>query len=185
MDAINKIIELRKQIFTIQYNQFMNNTLFSLKWWIVLIIAIIYWVIWWKLVDKKKFKEIALVGLVTGIITFFLNTGGIEMTLWAYPTQIFGLVRTYSLFELTILTTSYMLLYQYFTGWYTYIWAVIIFGAIGSFIAQPLFVYFGLYKLISWSYLYSFVVFIFIGIVVKFTIVKIVNIEKYSLKRSK
>ncbi|MCB2296064.1 hypothetical protein LGK95_21680 [Clostridium algoriphilum] len=76
MDAINKIIELRKQIFTIQYNQWMNNTLFSLKWWIILIIAIIYWVIWWKLVDKKRFKEIALVGLVTGIITFFLNTGG-------------------------------------------------------------------------------------------------------------
>jgi len=131
MDALNKIIELRKQIFTIQYNQWMTNTLFSLKWWIVLIIAIIFWVVWWKLVDKKRFKEIALVGLVTGIITFFLNTGGVEMTLWAYPTQIFGLVRTYSLFELTILTTSYMLLYQYFNRWYTYILAVVIFGASG------------------------------------------------------
>jgi len=42
MDAIDKIIELRKQIFEIQYKHWTTETLFSLKWWCIFIIVTIY-----------------------------------------------------------------------------------------------------------------------------------------------
>ena len=108
MSPIDRIVELRRQIFQIQYDQWINVTLFSLKWWIMLLTVIIVWFVWWKILDKKRFNEIALAGFITAVLTFFLNTTGIEMTLWAYPTQIFGLVRTWSLFELSFFYNSFI-----------------------------------------------------------------------------
>lgn len=73
------------------------------------------------------------------------------MALWAYPTQIFGLVRTWSLFELSFITVSFMVLFQYFKEWKKYLIAVTILGALGSFIVQPLLINFGEFKLVNWS----------------------------------
>jgi len=182
MSPIEKIVELRKQIFQIQYDHWTKDTLFSLKWWIMLLTVIIVWFVWWKLLDKKRFNEIGLAGFITAVLTFFLNTAGVEMTLWAYPTQIFGLVRTWSLSELTFTTISFMLLYQYFKEWKKYLIAVTIFGAFGSFIAQPLLIYFGAYKLVNWNNLYSFPLYILIGVLVKFITSKIMDVQKNSIE---
>ena len=124
VEAIDKIVELRKQIYQIQFDQWTKETLFSVEWWIILATAIAFWVIWWILLDKKRFNEIALAGFVAAVMNFILNTTGVEMTLWAYPKQIFGLVRTWSVFELSFITVSYMLVYQYFKDWKKYMIAV-------------------------------------------------------------
>ena len=182
MSPIDKIIELRKQIFKLQYDHWINDTLFTLKWWIMVLAVIILWFVWWKILDIKRFNEIGLAGFITAVVDFFLNTAGIEMTLWAYPAQIFGLVRTWSLFELSFITVSFMVLFQYFKDWKKYLIAVTIFGAFGSFIAQPLLIYFGEFKLINWRNLYSFPTYIFIGVVVKFITSKIMDIQKNSIE---
>lgn len=184
MQVIDRIIELRKQIFQIQYEHWTKDTLFSLRWWVMLLAVIILWFMWWKLLDKKRFNEIGLAGFITAVLDFLLNTLGVEMTLWAYPYQIFGLVRTWSLFELSFITVSFMLLIQYFKEWKKYLIAITIFGAFGSFIVQPLLIYFKEFRLISWKNLYSFPVYIFIGVVVKFITYKIIDIQKRSIKNS-
>ncbi|MDF2530698.1 MAG: hypothetical protein K0Q65_279, partial [Clostridia bacterium] len=111
------------------------------------------------------------------------NTTGIEMTLWAYKTQIFGLVRTWSLFELLNISAFVMLLYQYFAEWKKYLIAVIVAGAIGSFIVQPLLVHFEIYKLVNWRNLYSFPTYIIIAVMVKFLTSKVMVIQKRSMKK--
>jgi uncharacterized membrane protein YoaT (DUF817 family) len=88
MQLLDKIIELRKQIFEIQYDLYMHHTLFSFKWWVMLFVAILLWFAWWKLVDKKRFHEIALTGFVTALVTIIFDAIGLEMTLWAYPSQL-------------------------------------------------------------------------------------------------
>lgn len=91
MQHLDRIIELRRQIYQIQYDLYMHHTLFSLKWWATLLAVILIWYIWWKLVDKKRFHEIALTGFVTAFITIIIDAFGLEMVLWAYPSQLFGL----------------------------------------------------------------------------------------------
>lgn len=183
MNSIDRIVELRKQIFQIQYNHWTNNTLFSLKWWIMVSLVVAYWFIWWKISDKKKFNEIGLAGLTAALLNFFLNTTGIEMTFWAYPSQIFGLVRTWSLFELSFISITSMLLYQYFLEWKKYLIALVVLGAFGAFVAQPLLIYVGIYKLYNWRNLYSFPIYIFMGVIVKFITTKIIEIQKSSTKQ--
>jgi hypothetical protein len=183
MDPIDKIVELRKEIFKIQYDHWTNNTLFSLKWWFMVATVIIMLAIWYKLSDKKRFNEISLAGFITAVLVFLFNTTGIEMTLWAYKAQIFGLVRTWSLFELLNISAFVMLLYQYFAEWKKYLIAVIVAGAIGSLIVQPFLVYFEIYKLVNWRNLYSFPIYIIIAVMVKFLTSKVMVIQKRSMKK--
>lgn len=184
MDAIDKIVKLRKEIFKIQSDHWTNNTLFTLKWWFMVATVIIMLAIWYKLSDKKRFNEISLAGFITAVLVFLFNTTGVEMTLWAYKAQIFGLVRTWSLFELINISVLVMLLYQYFVEWKKYLIAVIVAGAIGSFIVQPLLIHFEIFKLVNWRNLYSFPIYILIGIIVKLVISKIMDVQKRSTNKA-
>jgi hypothetical protein len=159
----------------------MHKNLFSFKWWVLLLIAIMFCFVWWKLVDKKRFSEIFLVGFVAATLTFVINDTGLEMTLWSYPIQLFGLVRGISEIELVILPTLYMLLYQRFGQWKKYIFALIVFAAISAFIVIPFAVWFGAYKLIKWRYIYSFMVFIAMGIIIKLIVSKVMDVQKRSI----
>lgn len=177
-----KIIELRKQIYQLQYEHYMKVTLFSVKWWILLITAIIIITIWWKLVDKKRFHEITLVGFVTVVLSIILDSFGLDMVLWSYPTQLYELVKHVNEIELVVMSISYMLLYQYFSDWKKYIIAVIIFASLGAFVGIPFAVWFGFYELIKWRYVYSFIIFICLGIIIKFIVSKIIDIQERHIK---
>jgi MFS superfamily sulfate permease-like transporter len=182
MEPVDKIVELRRQITQISHEHWINDTQFTLKWWLMVLAVVVIWFVWWKLLDKKRFNEIGLIGFITAVLNFVLNSFGIENCLWAYPDQILGVVRTWSILELSFMSVSIMLLNQYFKEWRKYLIAVIIFGAIGSFIAQPVFIYFDKFKLYNWRNLYSFPIYIFIGILVKFVALKILDIQKHAVE---
>jgi hypothetical protein len=175
---MDKIIELRKQIYNIQYELFMDHILFSLKWWILLFVAILVCFIWWKLVDKKRFNEIALVGFVAALITVISDAIGLEKALWAHPIQLLGTIRHIHEIELIVIPVIYMLLYQYFGEWKKYIIAVIAYAIVGAYIIIPLNLWFGTYKIIKWKLTYSFITFIIIGIMIKFILRCIINVQK-------
>ncbi|QPC45602.1 CBO0543 family protein [Mangrovibacillus cuniculi] len=167
---MEEIIELRRELFSIVYSNWKENTLFTPQWWILLIIVIGLWFIWWKLVDKSRLMEVCFLGTVVGIVSTLLNSIGIELVLWGFPNQLFSLVKTFNLLDLTFIPITYMLLYQYFTRWLPYSIAVIIFGLLGSFIGQPLFTMLGIYETINWEYVYSFPVYLLIGFVGKLVV---------------
>lgn len=179
MDSLAKVIELRKQIYQIQYDHFMHSTLFSVKWWILIFVTILIIFIWWKLVDKVRLHEIILFGFVITILTFISDSVGTDMVLWSYPIELFGLVKHISELELVIIPISYMFLYQYFAEWKKYIITLIVFSAFGAFAVVPLAVWFGTYKLIRWNDTYSFMIFIFMGLFAKYIVIKIMDISKH------
>lgn len=175
---MKEVIELRKQIFSINYDNWTSEMLFSFKWWVLLILVIIFWFVWWKIADKERLIEIALVGFVTGLVSLILNNIGIDLTLWMFPNELFGAVKIVNVLDLTLIPITYMVLYQFFRTWKTYIISVVIFGLLGSFIGQPLFHFFNLYQPINWHYIYSFPIYLFMGIIIKFTASKIINIQR-------
>lgn len=182
MDSLNKTIELQKQIYELDYKHYIHVTLFSLKWWILLLLLILIIIIFCKLIDKKRLMEIALVGFVTGVLVFIVNSLGAEMGLWVYPMELFEIDTALSEIELIITSFSFMLLYQYVSEWKKYIVALIVLSAVGAFIGVPVAVLIGIYKLLKWKYIYSFIVFIGIGVIMKFIVSKIINIQKNAMK---
>ena len=81
MNSLDKIIELRNQICQIQNDHFMHSTLFSVKWWVLIFISILFIFIWLKLVDKVRLQEITLFGFVIATLTLILDNSGTEMVL--------------------------------------------------------------------------------------------------------
>lgn len=182
MDSLDKRIELQKQMYKLDYNHYFNVTLFSLKWWILLLIMILIIIIFCKLVDKKRLIVILLVGSLTGILVFLINSIGLEMSLWTYPMQLFELDVATSEIEIIIIPIVFMLLYQYVNEWTKYIIALILISAIGAFVVEPFGVLIGVYELLNWKYLHSFFVFICIGLIIKFIVSKIINVQnKYTV----
>ncbi|MGD6830676.1 CBO0543 family protein [Sutcliffiella halmapala] len=174
---MEEIIELRKRLFSLEYSKWTENMLFTFKWWILLIMVVVCWYIWWKIVDKTRLMEIGLVGFTAGLVSTLLNTTGIELTLWQYPNQLFGAVRGMNILDLTLIPIGYMLIYQFFSKWKFYIITVTIFAFLGSFVGQPLFKALNLYEPINWKYVYSIPVYLFIGIIVKLIASKIKTIQ--------
>lgn len=175
---MDKIIGFRKQIYQTNKDLYMHHILFTFKWWIVLFVIILLVLIWWKLVDKKRFHEIALAGFISALITLTSDNIGVEKVLWAHPIQLLGLIRNIHELDLVVVPISYMLLFQYFVEWKKYIIAVITYALLAAYIIIPFSVWFGTYRIISWKYTYSFVVFIIMGIMIKFIVGIVMSVPK-------
>ncbi|KPB06172.1 CBO0543 family protein [Bacillus sp. CHD6a] len=174
---MDKTTNLRQQIFNYEYAKWVESMLFSPKWWILLIIVLSFWITWWKLVDKNRLAEIGAGLFLTMTLSTVLNSIGIELTLWRYPDQLFGSIRFINVLDLTLIPITYMFLYQFFGKWKSYLLAITLFALIGSFVGQPIFSYFNLYELINWEYIYSFPIYLFIGIIIKFLLGIIMGIQ--------
>ncbi len=138
-----------------------------------IILLIVPWIIWWKTVDRTRTLEVLIFGLLLATIVVLLDTTGVHNHWWIYHTKMVRIVPHFIPMDYSVLPVGYMLTYQFFGSWKRYIIASIVLASIGAFIIEPFFVYLDIYKQLKWSHYYSFVVYILIAIVLKFTIVRI------------
>lgn len=167
---MNEMLDLYKAYMEIRNDTFFEYVLFSYQWWILLFIIIVLWSIWIMVVDKKRIQSILLVGLLTSIIALTLDDIGLNLMLWDYPYWITPFTARMDPVNIAIIPVSYMLVYQYMKTWKTYIIILVIAGAFGTFIAEPIFVKLNLYHMLKWKYSYSLPFYIAIGIFTKWLV---------------
>lgn len=178
MNSFEAIIEIQKQLSNLEHDYWKDNVVFSLNWWFLLMLLIVPWFIWWKFVDKKNIKQILLYGTYIMVVSSTLDDIGIATALWAYPYQLFQVGDRLNSVDLTALPILYMLVYQYFPKWKSFIISSIIFSFFYAFIFEPFFILLGIYRIIKWKYIYSFPIYIIMGIVGKFFVEKIDKVSK-------
>jgi hypothetical protein len=139
----------------------------SPQWWLLLAFLIVPWLIWVKLVDKKRKLEIVVVGLFVALVTMLIDLVGYNFYFWDYPIQLLPLVPEAFSFDLSIIPVGFMLLYQYFKTWKSYCIALICMSAVYAFIGEPFCNWMMLVMYFKWKYIYSFVYYIVIGISVR------------------
>jgi hypothetical protein len=149
----SKLEELETQ-YWIEYN------LFSFQWWLLLIVLILPWVIWSRYVERKRRKEILLFGALLIILVGLLDELGISLNLWSYPYKLTNLIPRLTAIDYGMIIVAHMFIYQYFREWKSFIIANMILAAIFTFIAEPITVWLGIYKLDNWEYIYSFPIYI-------------------------
>ncbi|MGF7056930.1 CBO0543 family protein [Brassicibacter mesophilus] len=180
MDIFERIIELQQQLTNLEHKYWMDNVLFTFNWWILLCLFIIPWLIWWKFVDKKRLQEILLYGVIIMILSSILDDLGVASLLWAYPYQLLQVLDRLDAIDITVLPVIYMIIYQYFTKWKSFLLAHILLSSLFVFIAEPMLVWMNIYVPISWKIIYSFPIYIIIAIIVKWFTDKIHKISKHS-----
>lgn len=173
----DEIIGQRRQINDMLMDYWLTNTLFSFNWWFLLVITIMFFIIWLIVLDKKRIIEIASFGLIIGTTTFILDIIGITLVLWSYPDKIIPVIPPIIEIHHVHLPIIYMVIYQFFNSWKSFLIAMTMASLIFSFVFEPLTEWLGIYEVYNWKYIYSFPIYIFIGWIFRWTIIKVKQIE--------
>jgi hypothetical protein len=169
VDIHTKMSELRWQYWT-------ENTVFSFEWWLLIIALISAWVVWWRLVDRRRTTEILLYGMFIFVVAIELDVIGGELGLWDYPAMVIPWGARLVCID-ALIPVIYMLIYQYFPPWKSFILANTIMAFVFAFMAEPLLVWLNIYEPLTWRHIYSFPIYILIAIVFKWLVEKITKTE--------
>ncbi|WP_152640146.1 CBO0543 family protein [Virgibacillus necropolis] len=170
---MNEIIDTHEKYSQLKKQHFFENTLFSFQWWILVTITVVLWMIWAVMVDKKRLNIILLVGLITSLLALIMDDIGISLNLWTYPSQLTYFVSRLYPVDVAIIPVFYMLLYQYFRAWKSYLVVLTLLSLFAIFVSEPIFSELDIYTLLRWKYWYSFPIYILMGIFVKGLVDKI------------
>ena len=172
-------------IFTdMRMEQWLQETLYTWQWWLLVALLIAPWILWWHVVDKKRFTEIVLLGMFVLATCSWMDEVGCEMILWYYPYKLLPVYPQLVPINYAVIPVTYMLIYQYFRPWRSYIVAMVINAALFSFVAEPSLNYLGMYKLVKWYYYYSFPIYIIIAVSHRWLVEIVLAINKKYNKES-
>lgn len=132
----------------------IKTIVFGWRWWIEVLVAVTAWIVWLKFHDKNRTDQLLFAGAFTAICSTFLDTIGMALGLWYYPTKIFPLIPPFFTFDITIIPISTMAFLQFKPHWSPWLKSVIL-SLVGSFMFQPVSVWLGLYEPKNWKHFYS------------------------------
>lgn len=174
--SLMDIMETQAKLSKIRWDYWRDDIIFSYQWWFLIITFVILFIVWIRLLDKRRLLTILLFGFITLNIVTFLDTLGGELQIWEYPKMILPWGPRILCIDLMI-SIYFMLLYQFFTKWRSYIFASIILSAIFSFIFEPIAILLGIYIQLSWSHFYSFPIYILLAVSIKWIVEKLIKIN--------
>lgn len=181
MQKIPTSMEIQQR--TIELNNMMmdywiHNFVLSLKWWLLLVLTIVPWFFWWKVVDKSRILEILLYGILISSISTLLDVMGWNFSMWIYPNTLLPLCTPLVPIDYMLLPILYMLVYQYCSSWKSFSIVLLMMSSIFAFVLEPLAEMLNLYKPLKWNHVYSFFGFFLMGCFSRGFLLKIIKIQK-------
>ena len=113
---------------------------------------------------KPDTYRLVFAGLFTMLASTYMDTVGMALRLWGYPTKEVPIVPPYLTWDLCTIPIITMIFLHYKPKINPIIKAIVL-GIVGSFIIQPIAVWVGLYNPYHWKHAYSFpiVIMIYLG----------------------
>lgn len=162
--SIEQLGEMMKQLTHETIENWLVYGLGTWRWWILLVLLIVPWFGWYKVVDKKRLDELIMFGLVVMVFTITLDELGFVLSLWGYPVDVIPIFPRLTSVDYTVVPIIYMLTYQCFFNWSNFFWALVAVSAVFSFVVEPIIAKLGFYVLIKWTNWASFLIYIPMGL---------------------
>lgn len=177
--SFEELEKVRKEFLDLEREYWVQNDLFSFDWWFLFLLSIILWIVWWKFADKKNLTQISLYGLFVGIESVLLNVTLTNSMVWGYQNTLFYLFSPILVpYDLAMMPVVYMLAYQKFIKWKTFLIANISISVVFTFVVEPTLEWLKIYKEYNFPSIYSLLIYILIAIVSKWIVEKIVAISE-------
>ena len=173
-----KIAQLQSVFTDMRMEQWLQDTVFTWQWWLLVALLIVPWILWGVLIDKKRLTAVILLGMFVLATVTWMDDLGTDFILWYYPYKLLPVYPQLIPINYAVLPVTYMLIYQYFPLWCSYITAIAIMAALYSFIAEPALAYLGMYQVLKWQFYYSFPIYLLIGISHRWLVEKVLAINK-------
>jgi hypothetical protein len=133
----------------------LHMIVYTYQWWLLVALAIIPYIVWWKIVDRKRFFEIFTYGLLVALLTGLLDAIGVETDAWDYKYDLVPLLDVFIVYDVSILPVTYMMVYQHCQTWRPFIIAHIFVSLAFAFIFEPLLMWLDIYYPAAWKHTYS------------------------------
>lgn len=158
--STEEVNAIKQQAVTMDVANWLFHDVFTWQWWVLCLLMVVPWFIFAKLVDKKRLSEILFYGLTIMIITITLDEIGSELGFWIYPYKLIGIFSRLTSIDYTTLPVIYMLVYQYFKTWPSFLSASVVLATVCCFVCEPALTAFDMYRLMKWKYYYGFPIYI-------------------------
>lgn len=158
--SIEQVQEARVELRDLAYQHWIHDDFLTWRWWLLLALTILPWLIWWLIIDKNRLRETLLFGMLMSVISISMDNIGTDLVFWEYPDKLFQMVPPLFPADLSLIPTSMMLCYQWGETWWRFITIVVVFAFFVSFAGEQIFQWLHFYRPVTWSSLYSFPIYI-------------------------
>lgn len=175
--------DIQKLLTSAHIEEWLQQDLFHLKWWLLLGLTLFAFIIWWRLLAKRRLPEVVLYAVLMTIVMMGVDEYGEELALWDYPIDILPIFPVITATNLLILPLAYSLVYQNFSTWKSFTRVTVLVAAAVSFVLEPGMAWYGYYQLLKWKYYSSFPIYIAVALLIRWMIGKISGLAERANKR--
>lgn len=152
----------------IQY--WLDHCFLTSRWWFIVVLFVLTWVIFFLLTKREERQKLLFLGFTWILVAANLDGIGYDLGLWGYPGQLIPILPKAYVFDYALIPVTYMLLYKYFPKGKAFLCANIVLSAGASFIAEPIFQWFNIYKIYHWKVGWSFVIYLFLSYLIRWVV---------------
>lgn len=163
----NEIEELNIKESRMELDYWLQHDVFSLKWWIIVILNVLFVALLLINMNRKRTLSTALAFLTGFIIVGVVDQVGKFFDLWRYPHQLMPFTENLNAVDFFVVPSILAYMYQKFSTWKSFLIADLVASLVVSFVGEPIFVSLGMYELVKWSYWESLIVLFPLAILVK------------------
>ena len=175
------LYDIQMEFWKQSYQRWRTQELFSLPWIFNIVVLITFYVIWIKLVDKRKLRELLLFGSLVAVSTNFIDIVAVTTGLWEYKVRLVPISPTPFPFDYTVIPILYMLVLQYTSSWRNYLIGSLLASAFFSFVISPIYALLGMKEYHNFSYFYMFILVFVVTTIIKVVYDWITTIEYKNL----
>lgn len=173
------LYETSRLLADLSYQQWISSELFSFGWFVSVGVLIATYGIWFKLVDKRRIKDLLLLGSLCAVAFAVVDTVCVGyLGLWGFTIRLFPFQPPLFIIGLTMGPIMYMLVFQYTSTWKNFLlWngigcAIIVLGVL------PLYSVLGIFQLYKWNWFFHYLLFFAAGTVARALLFWFTSIEQ-------
>lgn len=173
IEPIEEITRLQVELTRLRLEHWLRHELFTLQWWLLVLLFTAAWTAWIILVDKKRLLEMVSAAAILAYLITLMDAIGVEVGAWSYLVKEVPLFNRAMAIDLS-LPAFFTLLYQYFTDWKQYLYALVATAVLFASLEHAIDCL-NFYKHLHWNHYLSFPVYILIGIFIKWLMGSLVS----------
>lgn len=136
----------------------ITQTILTFRWWFGMVLTLLPWIVWIRIRDKRASVKLLFVGLIAMLVTITMDNIGISYHLWHYHWNVTPFALMFFPWDFSLFPVGIMCILQFKPRLNAYIKALG-FSFFTAFVYEPFFVWMGMYHMVHWNYLYSFLIY--------------------------
>jgi hypothetical protein len=174
------VYEKGRELARLSIQKWTSNEVFSFQWFLMVGLLIVAYVVWLKLVDRKRVTELLLIGSLEAVAKLIIASILLDNILGLYEYRIRLLPVPANIFatSVTISPIIIMLVAQYTSSWKGFLLWNAIGNAFLNFVIFPVYTSIGIVKFYNWNVFYHFLVLSAVAVCVRVVFLWINGIQR-------